>query len=102
MNDCLRLKADINFEFMVKLMKNEIIILSAIILSACVSTTETRLPDGGIGYNIDCSGIGQSWAECQVQANEICPDSKYTVISSNEEESDNTDRFMLIKCDSES
>ena len=83
-------------------MRNEIIIIiSAIILSACVSTTETRLPDGGIGYKIDCSGIGQSWAECGTQAGQICRPDRYTVISSNEDESDNTDRFMLIKCGSE-
>ena len=82
-------------------MKKEIIVLSAIILSACVSTNETRLSDGEIGYNIDCSGYANNWVECEVQATETCR-GLYTEISSTREKSDASNRSMLIVCDSES
>lgn len=80
-------------------MKKEIIILSAIILSACASATKTRLPDGEIGYKIDCSGYAISWAECGVKAYDICQGG-FTEISSNIKESSDTNRIMLIKCNS--
>jgi hypothetical protein len=82
-------------------MKQKIIILSTIILSACISQTEIQLPDGGTGYNLDCSGTWMSWAECNVQANQMCPDG-FTVISSNREKSNDNNRSMLIECSSKS
>lgn len=78
-------------------MKIKIIILSTFILFSCISSTETQLPDGRIGHNLDCSGVLLSWDECGVQANEICPEG-YTTISSNRKESYDTNRTMLIEC----
>lgn len=57
-------------------MKN-LIILIAIFLSGCATSTKMILPSGVTGYSIECGAYSQ---ECYKKAGELCPNG-YDIVS---------------------
>ena len=55
-------------------------IIVASMLSGCAGTSQTYMPDGSVGHNIDCSGPLRNWGMCYEAAGEVCGPSGYTVI----------------------
>lgn len=50
-----------------------LIILSVTSLIGCASTKKTIMPNGLVGYSIDCSGTAVSMNTCYEKAGELCP-----------------------------
>lgn len=56
-------------------------LFSALALSACAAPLKhTYMPDGRLGYAIDCSGQGNSWVGCYQLAGELCGVSGYDIM----------------------
>lgn len=53
----------------------------ALLVSACAPWSQNTLPDGRIGYVTYCSGVWDSWANCQRKAEFLCSDRGYTILS---------------------
>lgn len=65
-------------------MKKVLLILalsSVALLQGCATASQTYLPDGRQGFNLNCSGTMRNWGECQEKAGEICGSRGYDVIS---------------------
>lgn len=50
-------------------------------LQGCATASQTYLPDGRMGFNLNCSGSMLNWGVCQEKAGEICGARGYDVIS---------------------
>lgn len=50
-------------------------------LQGCATATQTYLPDGRMGFNLNCSGTAGNWGMCQEKAGEICGSKGYDIIS---------------------
>jgi hypothetical protein len=64
-------------------MNNRIMILLSAMtaLSACAAVPEhTYMPDGRLGYAVQCSGQYSSWAACYHWAGERCGDKGYEIV----------------------
>lgn len=92
-------------------MKRSAILSSAILLSACATSTVTYLPDGSRGHSIQCSGSALSWAQCEQKAGALCKSAGYQVVSRQEDSgasisgtslgvfgTTTNNRSMLVKC----
>lgn len=58
-----------------------LVLTTALALSACATAKETYMPDGRLGYNINCSGQALSWGECYQKAGEICGGKGYDILA---------------------
>jgi hypothetical protein len=85
----------------VRKMMNKLILLSiAVLSSGCAPVASmVRLPDGGEGFAVSCSGNMRSWASCYQAAGEKCGARGYDIINKATDSSiDSATRSMLIKC----
>ena len=85
-------------------------ILLVLLLGGCaVLATPTHLPDGSMGYGINCSG--SNWNSCYQKAGELCKERGYEIITGGSEQGhvvagnqygmyggSTTNRTMMIKC----
>lgn len=55
------------------------LMLLALLMTGCASTSYKGLPDGRA--NLDCSGVMRSWRSCEKRAGELCADSGYNILS---------------------
>ena len=62
-------------------MKNLLLIFSLIVLAACAISREMYLPDGSVGYNIQCDGSANSMSNCFQKAGEICGSNGYILLN---------------------
>ena len=54
-------------------MKNLVLIVAcATLLGACASARKTYLPDGRLGYAVQCSNSDESWTDCYRWAGNAC------------------------------
>ena len=95
------------------------IFLFTILLVSCTSSKKVHLPDGSVGYEIDCRldphGFDGSWADCYNMAGEICGNRGYKVLDKREDHTPTAgnmyigdreyvyqnvivDRLLFIKC----
>jgi len=73
-------------------MKKVIFITSLISgLIGCASVSQTYVPDGRIGYAVNCRGDLRNWSMCLSEAGKICGANGYDVLNSG-------NRSMLIAC----
>ena len=86
---------------------NKCLIFFILLLCGCATSTPTQLPDGSVGYIVDCSSFGLTMGECIVKASSICENHGYEVsFDTSDLESRTTDAYtndrrnqvMLIKC----
>ena len=52
------------------------------LLAGCASSSETHLPDGSMGYSLNCSGSARSWGMCLEKAGSLCGARGYDVVAS--------------------
>lgn len=85
-------------------------LLIVLLLSGCAAlATPTHLPDGSMGYGINCSN--SDWNACYQKAGELCKERGYEVITGGSEQSavvtanpyalyggTMTTRTMIVKC----
>jgi hypothetical protein len=50
-------------------------------LAGCTTAKDIYLPDGTLGYNVDCDTITPDSAACYQKAGEICGAKGYTLIN---------------------
>ncbi|TKW60769.1 MAG: hypothetical protein DI628_07710 [Blastochloris viridis] len=67
-------------------MKPTLLLIPALMLTACASVRETYAPDGRKAYMVNCSGPYLSWGECQKAAGKKCGASGYEVLNQTHEE----------------
>lgn len=65
-------------------MNKLVIIIGALLLNGCATSTETYLPDGRLGYSINCSGAALSMNLCYEKAADICKNKGYDIVGVNE------------------
>jgi hypothetical protein len=64
-----------------------LILLSALALSACAAPLRpTYMPDGRVGYAIQCSGQYLNWAACYQYAGDTCGTSGYEIVHASGDE----------------
>jgi len=63
-----------------------LIITAALALSSCATAKQTYMPDGRIGYAINCSGQSLSWGDCYQKIGEICGSEGYDILERSGEE----------------
>ena len=56
-------------------------ILLVLLLAGCATSTKSYLPDGSMGYSIQCSGSAQSWGNCYEKAGELCGAKGYEIVA---------------------
>lgn len=56
------------------------LVAAAALLSSC-STQMTYMPDGRVGYTVDCSASYESWADCFGRAGKACGPMGYDIFS---------------------
>ena len=56
-----------------------VVVVIAIAMFGCASSTEVYMPDGRKGYALDCSGLARNWGMCLKKAGEICQAKGYDV-----------------------
>ena len=89
------------------------LMVAALVLAACATSSETYTPTGQKGYAIDCSYSGLTWNDCYKKAGELCAVRGYTVLSTSAEQqstlsgtsyglygSTAVTRSMLVQCNS--
>jgi hypothetical protein len=59
------------------------ILIMALMLTACASSSKTYGPDGRVGYSLTCSGLARDWGMCLSKAGEICGAKGYDVLNVN-------------------
>jgi hypothetical protein len=62
-----------------------VLIVSSIMLSSCITTSDAYMPDGSLGHHITCGGGWFSMGDCIQKAGDICGSSGYTVVDKNGE-----------------
>ena len=62
-----------------------LLIVGAILLSGCASSTQTYSEDGRIAYSLNCSGTARNWGMCYEKAGELCGTKGYDVLTRNGE-----------------
>ena len=62
------------------LLKSSLVVVFSILMAACASSSKTYTPNGGVGYNIDCSGTARNWGMCYEKAGELCKEKGYDII----------------------
>jgi hypothetical protein len=75
-----------------------------ILLVGCTSSNQIVLPNGEIGFTVDCGGTANSWSSCYEEAGEVCPIG-YEILEQNEERiqigsSPGINRMLVISCGS--
>ena len=60
-------------------MKKLPLLIAPIFLSACITTSDTYLPDGSSGHHITCGGAIFSMGDCVQKAGDICGAGGYKV-----------------------
>jgi hypothetical protein len=53
--------------------RDVLVLVAAMILAGCATSSETVLPSGARGYSISCSGSALTWAQCYQKAGDLCP-----------------------------
>ena len=53
---------------------------AALALSSCATSKKTFMPDGRVGYTINCSGQALSWGDCYQKVGEICGSKGYDIL----------------------
>jgi hypothetical protein len=51
-------------------------------LVGCASSKELLLPDGKVGYDIECNGLLSGYSDCMAKAGDLCP-AGYQVVNIN-------------------
>lgn len=59
--------------------------ISIVSLFGCATSSQTYLPDGRIGYSINCSGSALNMGMCYEKAAEICKNNGYDIVYQNEQ-----------------
>ena len=90
------------------------ILVSAMWLSGCASSSQTYGPDGRVAHSLNCSGTARTWGMCYEKAGEICGAKGYDILEKSGEQgvsvagnssgvygSSTFGRTMLIACKSE-
>ena len=63
-------------------MRALILLLSVLsFLTACAVAKKTYMPDGRVGYTVDCSGSAMTWASCYEKSGETCGSKGYDILS---------------------
>lgn len=57
-----------------------ILLLSAALLTGCVSSKPVYLPDGTMGLNVSCDGGMHNFSDCAAKAGEMCGPKGYKVV----------------------
>lgn len=57
------------------------IILAALLVGGCATSSQIYLPDGRQGFNINCPGAANNWGNCFAKAGEICGARGYDIIN---------------------
>lgn len=65
--------------------KSPLLLLAAFLLSACVTTRDSYLPDGSLGHHITCGGALFSMGDCVQKAGDICGAGGYKIVNQNGE-----------------
>ena len=58
-----------------------LILVNALALVGCATSREIYLPDGSIGYNIQCDGAANSISNCFQKAGELCGSKGYLLLN---------------------
>lgn len=61
-------------------------VILLVLLAGCASARQTYLPDGQVGYTLDCSGQARNWNMCLEKAGELCASRGYSIVWSNAEQ----------------
>jgi type IV secretory pathway TrbL component len=73
-------------EFIEALVKKSLaLFVISMSLSACVTDSDTYLPDGSLGHHVTCGGAIFSMGDCVQKAGQICGAAGYKVIGANGE-----------------
>jgi hypothetical protein len=56
-------------------------LITLVSISGCTTGSKTYMPDGRVGYSINCSGTAFSWGNCFEKAGEICGSLGYDILS---------------------
>lgn len=59
-------------------------ILSFFLLFGCATSSQTYLPDGRVGYSINCSGSALNMGMCYDKAADICKTNGYDIVHQSE------------------
>lgn len=65
------------------------LVVAAVVLAGCASSSKTYSADGREAYVLNCSGVARNWGMCEEKAGELCGARGYDVKSMN------TDRGQL-------
>jgi len=57
------------------------LLVSALALVGCAPSREIYLPDGSVGYNIQCDGTANSISNCFQKAGELCRSKGYSLLN---------------------
>ncbi|MGD0958230.1 MAG: hypothetical protein ABSB19_00335 [Methylomonas sp.] len=60
----------------------KVIYFAVLLLAGCASSKELILPDGKVGYDIECDGLLSGYGDCMAKAGDFCP-AGYEVININ-------------------
>lgn len=57
-----------------------LLLLCAVLLSGCVTSSPVALPNGTQGISISCNGAMRSYSDCMNKAGEICGATGYQIL----------------------
>ena len=61
-------------------MRRSTLLLGALLLAGCASSSQTFGPDGRAVHTLNCSGWARSWSMCLERAGELCGARGYDVL----------------------
>jgi hypothetical protein len=61
-------------------------LFAIVLLGGCATSREAYLADASPAQTIECAGVFGSWNSCRAQAQTVCGDSGYQVISRNHQD----------------
>ena len=62
-------------------MRFALLLASVLALAGCATAKEMYLPDGSVGYNIQCDGSANSISNCFQKAGELCGSKGYALLN---------------------
>lgn len=66
------------------MLNKNLLLLPVFLLFGCATSSQTYLPDGRVGYSINCSGSGLNMGMCYEKAADICKTQGYDIIHQSE------------------
>ncbi|WP_130929863.1 hypothetical protein [Pseudomonas sp. Sample_20] len=90
---------------------NKLLVVAVVLaLAGCTTSAKTHAVRGVSGIEVDCSGLGSGWEECQKRAAKECKGKGYKVITRSDDAKDEDEypfgfnpagfvtRTMLVMC----